>query len=187
MSTEINSEGLPKKRRRTSIPLLIVMILLGIGAYYAGPTVMIYAIYFQEQWARSEVYASQTAGGRGGPSVLPGSAGMTAAGPDVEAGSAEAGGPPPGGRGNFDPSAFFVTQDADGNGKLEGKEISERMQARMAEIDTDKDGALTKEEFMAGAPRGRGRARPEGDSAPSPEQPATPAIDVNNPPLLQAK
>lgn len=189
MSIEVPSGASPKKGRRTSIPLLIGFVILGIGAYYAGPTVMTYAMFYQEQWSQSEVSAAVNVGGRYGPNGPPGAESVSSAGsgqaPGAESGAA--GGPPPGGgRGNFDPEAFFVTQDADNNGKLEGSEISERMQARMADIDKDKDGALSKEEFMSGNQRGRGRARPEGESTPA-ETPASPAIDVNNPPPLQGK
>ena len=60
-----------------------------------------------------------------------------------------------GGGGPPDREAFFASRDADGNGKLEGNEISERMQARLAELDTDADGAISKEEFLA-APRPAG-------------------------------
>lgn len=37
----------------------------------------------------------------------------------------------------------------DGDGKLTGDEINERMQPRLAEIDTDGDKAVSKDEFLA--------------------------------------
>lgn len=64
---------------------------------------------------------------------------------------------PPGGGGGFDPAAFFADRDADGDGKLSGDEIPERMQERVEELDTDGDGSISKEEFdAAGPPAGRG-------------------------------
>jgi polyisoprenoid-binding protein YceI len=54
-----------------------------------------------------------------------------------------------GGGGGFDPGAFFDQRDADGDGKLTGDEISERMRENLDETDTDKDGAVSKEEFLA--------------------------------------
>ncbi len=64
------------------------------------------------------------------------------------------GGPggPGGGRGgagaNFDPVAFFKSSDADGDGKLAGGEIPDRMKENLDEIDTDKDGAVSQDEFQ---------------------------------------
>ncbi len=53
-----------------------------------------------------------------------------------------------GGGGNQDPEAMFAERDKDSDGKLVGDEISERMQARLEEVDTDKDSAVSKEEFI---------------------------------------
>jgi hypothetical protein len=50
--------------------------------------------------------------------------------------------------GSFDPAAMFERRDADGDGKLSGDEISERMRGNLEEIDTDKDGAVALEEFQ---------------------------------------
>jgi polyisoprenoid-binding protein YceI len=54
-----------------------------------------------------------------------------------------------GGRRNFDPEAMFKERDQDGNGSWAGEEIPERMRDRIAEIDTDKNGEISKEEFDA--------------------------------------
>jgi len=62
-----------------------------------------------------------------------------------------------GGRGGFDPAAMFAQWDADGDGKLAGEEIPERMRERVDAIDTDKDGAVTLEEFQAGMQQRRGQ------------------------------
>ena len=61
-----------------------------------------------------------------------------------------------GGGGVFDPEAFFTERDADSDGKLAGDEISDRMRERLESIDTDEDGAVSKEEFLAGMSRRRG-------------------------------
>jgi len=48
MSTENTPEG--KKRRSTSIPFLIVVVILGLVGYFRGEEIMTYAMYLQEQW-----------------------------------------------------------------------------------------------------------------------------------------
>lgn len=58
----------------------------------------------------------------------------------------------------FDPAAFFARMDADGDGKLAGDEIPDRMRENLANIDSNSDGEITLEEFQQGGPRGfRGR------------------------------
>lgn len=73
--------------------------------------------------------------GPGGPGQGAGPGGTPAAGA-------------PGGTG-FDPMAMFTKNDQDGDGKLTGTEISERLRDRLADIDTDGDQAISKDEFMA--------------------------------------
>ena len=78
----------------------------------------------------------------------------TAGGPNGEnAGGNRGGGP--GGRGGFDPEAIFAERDKDGDSKLTGDEISERMRENLERIDTDQDGSITLEEFRSGFGRGR--------------------------------
>lgn len=55
-----------------------------------------------------------------------------------------------GGSGGFDPAAMFDNADANGDGKLEGDEISDRMKSRVDEYDKNKDGAISKKEFTDG-------------------------------------
>ncbi len=50
--------------------------------------------------------------------------------------------------GGFDPEAMFAERDADGDGKLIGDEVSDRMKENLSEIDKDGDGAISKEELM---------------------------------------
>lgn len=102
----------------------------------------------------SVVIGDKTAPKMGGPPGGPGRGG--------------AGGP--GGRGMMDPVAMFKQWDADGDGKLAGDEIPERMKQNIDAIDKDKDGAVTLEEFqermrtmMAGRGPGGG---PPGGGAP---------------------
>lgn len=90
--------------------------------------------------------AAQADGG-GGPSGGPGGFGR----PGGFGGPGGPGGP----GGGFDPQAIFAQRDADGDGKLTGDEISERMRGRLEEIDTDGDGAVTLEEFQASMSRFR--------------------------------
>lgn len=85
-----------------------------------------------------------------------------------------AGGPGGGGGGgggrNFDPAARFKEQDANGDGKLTGDEISERMREMLARTDTNGDGEVSQEEYIArmqsrgrgagGGPGGQGQGGP---------------------------
>lgn len=72
------------------------------------------------------------------------------------------------GRGGFDPSWIFERRDANGDGKLSGEEIPERMRGNLGRMDTDGDGAVTLAEFreamnqMRGRSRGRSRGREGG-------------------------
>lgn len=93
--------------------------------------------------------------GQGGP----GGGGPVGGGPGAGGPGGPGGGPggPGGGRGGFDPEAMFARNDKDGDGKLTGDEISERMRPNLAEIDTDKDDAVSKEEFMANMAKMRAR------------------------------
>ena len=81
-------------------------------------------------------------------------------------------------RGRRDPSAMFQTMDADGDGKLVGDEIPERMRQWSAQLDTNGDDAISLEELETaignmrsggGGKGGRGggaaprKSRPESD------------------------
>ena len=68
--------------------------------------------------------------------------------------------------GGFDPEKIFADQDKDMDGLLSGDEISERMRPRVAAMDEDEDGAISKEEFLAAMQRFRSsrRERGEGDA-----------------------
>lgn len=80
---------------------------------------------------------SRPAGGpQGKPSERPGTA--------ASAGEKQ----PPGG---FDPSAVITRLDKDGDGMLSKEEAPDRMKQRFDEIDTNKDGKISKDEFKAGA------------------------------------
>lgn len=146
-----NSHAAPdKKKPLVSIPFLVIAIGLGAAGYFCGPWVMTQLFFWQGKnggnkpsgnVAAAEVDESEGEGGYGG---------------EGGGGRGGQGGGGRGGRG--DPEAFWARIDADGNGKVEGEEISERMAERASEIDTDGDGAISKEEFLAGmASRGGGR------------------------------
>lgn len=51
MSAE--NAGEKKKRRKTSIPFLIVVLILGLVGYFRGEEIMTYAIYLQEAWSHN--------------------------------------------------------------------------------------------------------------------------------------
>ncbi len=102
---------------------------------------------------------SPTTGGSSGDG---GSAGPSARGPGGGGpGGGGPGGGGPGGGGNFDPEAMFNENDADGDGFLAGDEIMERARGNLAEIDTDGDEKISKEEWnvRVEAMRARGGGR----------------------------
>ncbi|HUP82265.1 MAG TPA: EF-hand domain-containing protein [Pirellula sp.] len=142
----------PTKGRPTSIPLLICVGLLGLAAALAGPTVMTYYFFYQEEAKAQAIYKSAgnpSASGPGGVATSPGRSAV--------------GGTPVGGDGQRrDPEEIFKQRDENANGKLDGSEISERMQARMVTVDKNGDGVISKEEFMEGMQRRAG-----GDTLPA--------------------
>ena len=160
--TESTNPANQVKRRGTSIPLLIGFAVLGFIAWMAGPTVMKYALFFQEQRKHNRINSEI------GKTKLPtgDATGDTVSSPEVPP-MVTTGGP---GGGRQNPEEMFKSRDKDGNGKLEAAEISERMQGRLAEIDKDGDGAVSKEEFLAAIPS---RQAPSGSSSSPPAEPPT--------------
>jgi hypothetical protein len=49
MSAETPPEG--KKRRSTSIPFLVIVVVLGLVGYFKGEEIMTYTLYLQEKWS----------------------------------------------------------------------------------------------------------------------------------------
>lgn len=70
------------------------------------------------------------------------------------------------GRRSFDPESIFAERDKDEDGFLSGDEISERMRSRVEAMDEDKDGAISKEEFIAAMDRFRSSRQGGGGDAP---------------------
>jgi len=85
------------------------------------------------------------------------------------------------GDGGFDPSMMFKRRDANGDGKLSGDEIPGRMRGRIDRLDTDKDGAITLQEFrsgMGGMRGGRGHGGSRGNPREGkPERPQRPELE----------
>ena len=88
---------------------------------------------------------------------------------DPSEGGEDGNGSPRGSGGqSFDPEQIFDDRDEDMDGLLSGDEISERMQSRVAEIDEDNDGAISKAEFLAAIQRFRS-SREDGGAPEGPE------------------
>ena len=161
----------PPKRPLISLPFLVIVGVLAAGAYFAGPSVM--------QWVMLQQEKAKQGGGPSGPKEFAGLSELAKslkAGGDPEAAAATMAGADDaaaGGGGNRpDPETRFAEADADGNGKLEGDEISERMQGRLEDIDTDGDGAVSKDEYMTMVESFRNRGGNQ-SSAPSGDAPAS--------------
>lgn len=135
----------PKKRPPVSLPFLIVVGVLGISAYLAGPWVMKMVMLQQE---KAKVSGGAVANDR--PQGRP----------DLPSDGGAGGGS--GDRGSFDPESMFAERDSNGDGNLEGDEISERMQERMESIDSNSDGIVSKEEFLKAMEEFRQRLRQNG-------------------------
>ena len=162
--TESTNPANQMKKRGTSISLLIGFGILGVAAYLAGPTVMKYALFFQEQRKHNRINSEI------GKTKLPTSDAVSS--PEVPP-MVTTGGP---GGGRQNPEEMFKSRDKDGNGKLEGTENSERMQARLAEIDKDADGAVYKEVLLAAIPS---RQAPNSSSSTAPADPPTAEIKLD--------
>ncbi len=186
MSAE--NEPLRERARKSpiSLPFVVVVAILGIGAYFAAPWLMAQYFYRVGDLGKPELN-DQLASDE---STNTDSANETGDGGRQRGGE---GGP----GGGFDPDAIFARRDADNNGVLEGEELSGRMSERVAEIDKDSDGIVTKEEFLAGmqgfggrggsrgAASGENRSRPAADDAadtpphPSDTEPNTDPPDAS--------
>lgn len=144
------SDGLePTKGSLVSVQFLLLTGLFAVGII-AGPWIM-FQVMLRQDHAIVEHPDAVTVTATDTPQV------QSAAATDSGGGGERGGGGGQGGGRQFNPEEFFATRDEDNNGKLEGEEISERMQGRLEQIDTDKDGAVSKEEFLAGM-RNRGGA-----------------------------
>ncbi len=173
-----------KQRRGTSIPLIVGFLIIGAVGYLYGEQIMTYVFYLQEgrnakSGIRSAVMpedfkAEDSSDSGAGPGAGVAPKGMSITPPEPS--GLVAGGNSGGAGANMDPEELFAQRDKDSSGKLEGDEISERMQARLAEVDKDQDNALSKEEFLSAwgsrQSANTGNQRPPSDSTPAATEPA---------------
>lgn len=123
-----------KKRRSTSIPLILGVVILGSVAYYfdAGLYVMTYVMYLQENSkAASELKKSKA----------------------IELVSKE--------QFEANQKALFKAKDGNGDGKLQGNEITDELAGK----DKDGDGSVSLEEFLF-IPSSQGGLGKPPDAAP---------------------
>ena len=105
----------------------------------------------EQYYLWEELPETEEGSGRGD---LAGSSGGPGDAPMASMGGGGSGGGQGGGR-SFDPEAFFAERDEDGDGLLAGDELSERMRGGLEQTDTDKDGAVSLDEFLAAIARMR--------------------------------
>lgn len=77
---------------------------------------------------------------------------------------------------------LFAKRDTNSNGKIDGDEITEGLRSRMAQVDKDMDGTVSKEEYMAAVQArnssgGGSGATPPTASAPPNDKPVLPKSD----------
>jgi len=153
----MNSVDPPSKvARRSSLPILVGVIVVAVGLYFGIPKVITYMMVLDEQ-AKAKAKLAE--------SLIPNTSTeveVTSGGKKMPLGASPGGGAG-GGAGSESrpsPEEAFNSRDKDSSGKLEGDEISERMQGRLAQIDKDSDGAVSKEEFLAALQANRAAAPP---------------------------
>ena len=144
-----------KSKPIVSIPFVIICLGLGLVGWLAGPSIMQWVMLQQEKSKAGGVSLPENMTDESPPLSI--SAGFGGGGGPVD--GPGAGG---GGGGGFDPEKVFGDRDADGNGFLEGDEISGRM--KRSNMDADGDEKISKEEFLEGVKkRASGRG---GDNKP---------------------
>jgi HlyD family secretion protein len=104
--------------------------------------------------------AQRPAGGPGGPAGPTGAPSGAPGGPGGPGGGGPGGGGP--GGGNFDPMARFTAMDKDQDGKISKGEAEGRMADAFDMFDSDSDGNVTKDEYMAVIARFRSGGGPGG-------------------------
>ncbi len=194
----VQSPAVTRPSRSTSLPIVIGVFIVGIAVYFVVPRIMTQVMYRQEKAmadAKQKAYFQEKAKADAlflngnseiGPNGEPvnGGNGVAGAGspamgnmPNRRGGGGQGGGGQ--GGGNFDPEELFKRRDADNDGKLVGAEISPRLQARLDEIDKDKDGAISKEEYLASMPARGGATPPTNDSSNQPAEGVKPAATTD--------
>ena len=141
-----NSENASPRSPLIRLPFLILVLVLGVGGYFAGPTIMTQLMYQQERMKVENSSAIPHEFNADGPRPsIPGMGGDGGGQDNANQGEAAASA--------FDPESLFAERDSDQNGVLEGDEISGRMRDGLERIDADGDGAVSKEEFLAASSR----------------------------------
>ena len=142
----MNSVETPAKvAKRSSLPVLVGVIVVAVGLYFGIPYVITNMMVLDEQ-AKAKAKLAESLIPNTSTEVEP-TSGVKKMPLGASAGGGGGAGGPTGER--PDPEEAFKSRDKDENGKLEGAEISERMQGRLEQIDKDSDGAVSKEEFLA--------------------------------------
>ncbi len=122
----------PKKSRGTSLVFLLVVAVLGVIGYFAGPTIMTYVFLMQEKFSPA---------------------------PAINSVSNE--------------DSRFAQLDKDTNGKIDAEEGGRGLKSAFEKFDADKDGALSKPEFVEylkekAKSGGGGMAAPRGEDEVEP-------------------
>jgi hypothetical protein len=133
-------------RRPVSIPFIVGVVFIAPAVYFAAPWLMTRFLLLGEQQKAAAVKAPEQFAELSelARSLQENSEnaweGMSV-GLGGDSGSSRSSGD--------DPESHFAAQDKDGNGKLEGEEISRHWSDRLEQLDSDGDGAISKQEFLA--------------------------------------
>ncbi|MCR9292381.1 MAG: hypothetical protein NXI32_06660 [bacterium] len=148
MNVEAEETG---KRPLISLPFIIIVGILAIAGYAAGPWLMTQFMLMEEKQKASKIEEPEEF------AELSELAKSLKEDPNASWEGMAVG--PGGGGGGFDPAAVFTQMDANEDGQISGDEISGRLAENLTEIDSNGDGSVSQEEFMA--------AVGGGDDAPS--------------------
>ena len=120
-------------KKRSSLPLILGVVVVAAGAYFLVPRITTQMMFLDEQ-AKAKAKFETSIKPEEAPKVE-----IVVAPKKMEAEKP--------GSTSLDPEVFFKYLDKDGNGILEGSEIKGRVKDQMIVIDDDVDGSVTKEEF----------------------------------------
>ena len=135
MNSQNAYSDITKPKKRSLLPIIVVLGLVAAFLYFIVPRFAIDMLVRSEQEKAKAKFEASTS------PDLSNDLEITVASKSMEAASA--------GSSSLDPEVYFKSLDVDDNGKLEGSEIRNKVKTLMVVLDRDLDGSISKEEFTA--------------------------------------